>query len=68
MDERVTKRKAIVRSNPNLSAWELCEIFDHCGVPVPTRWKDAEIEWWTKAYQSHFRGRVKAIISKDRAL
>ncbi len=66
MDEEVAKRRAIVRSNPNLSARELCELFDHRQVPVPTRWKDAEIEWWTKAYQSRFRGRVRSIISQDR--
>jgi len=29
MDEEVAKRRAIVRSNPNLSARELCERFDH---------------------------------------
>jgi len=67
MDEEVAKRRAIVRSNPNLSSRELCELFDHRRVPVPTRWKDADIEWWMKAYQSRFRGRVRVIISKDRA-
>ncbi|SPE32001.1 hypothetical protein SBA2_650007 [Acidobacteriia bacterium SbA2] len=66
MDEQVAKRRAIVRSNPNLNARELCELFDHRQVPVPTGWKDADFEWWTKAYQSRFRGRVRAIISKDR--
>ena len=67
MDEEVAKRRAIVRSNPNLSARELCELFDHRQVPVPRRWKDAGIEWWTKAYhQSRFRGRVQDLMSKDR--
>lgn len=67
MDEEVAKRRAIVRSNPNLSARELCELFDHRQVPVPRRWKDAGIEWWTKAYhQSRFRGRATTLISKDR--
>ena len=67
MDEEVAKRRAIVRSDPNLSARELCELFDHRQVPVPRRWKSAGIEWWTKAYQQRrFRGRVQALISKDR--
>jgi hypothetical protein len=44
MDEEVAKRRDIVRSNPNLSARELCELFDHRQVPVPRRWKDAGIE------------------------
>ena len=67
MDEEVAKRRAIVKSNPNLSARELCALFDHRQVRVPRRWKDAEIEWWTKAYQqSRFRGRVQGLISKDR--
>jgi hypothetical protein len=66
MDEEVAKRRAIVRSNPNLGARELCELFDHRHAPVPRRWKDAGIEWWTKAYQSRFRGRVQNLISRDR--
>jgi hypothetical protein len=67
MDEEVAKRRAIVRSSPNLSNRQLCELFDHRRVSVPRRWKDAGIEWWTKAYQSRFRGRAQALISKDRA-
>ena len=68
MDEEVAKRRAIVRSNPNLSAKELCELFDHRQVSIPRRWKDAGIEWWTKAYhQRRFRGRIHGLISKDRA-
>lgn len=67
MDEGAAKRRAIVKSNPNLSARELCELFDRLRVPVPRRWKDAEIEWWTKAYhQSRFRSRVQTLISNDR--
>jgi hypothetical protein len=65
-DEGIAKRRGIVKSNPNLSTKELCAMFDHHRVPVPKRWKDAGIEWWTKAYQSRFRGRVHDVISKDR--
>lgn len=66
-NEGVLKRRAIVRSNPNLSTRELCELFDHHQVPVPKRWKDAGIEWWTKAFhQSRFKGRVHNLVSKDR--
>jgi len=67
MDEEVAKRRAIVRSNPNLSAKELCELFDHRQVPVPRQWKDAGTEWWTKAFhQRRFRVRVQNLISIDR--
>jgi hypothetical protein len=66
MDEEVAKRRAIVKSNPNLSARELCELLDHSQVPVPRQWQDAEIEWWTKVYKSRFRGRLQGLISRDR--
>ena len=67
-DEKIAKRRAIVKSNPKLSVKELCEIFDQRQIPVPRRWKDAGIEWWTKAYhQGRFRGRVHNLVSKDRA-
>jgi hypothetical protein len=64
--EEVANRKGIVRSNPNLSAKELCDLLDVYQVPVPKQWKDAGIEWWMKAYQSRFKGRVQNLISKDR--
>jgi len=67
-DEKIAKRRAIVKSNPKLSVKELCEIFDQRQIPLPRRWKDAGIEWWTKAYhQGRFRGRVHNLVSKDRA-
>ena len=65
--EEIVKRRAIIRANPSLSTKELCEMLDHRQIPVPRRWKDADISWWTKAYrQSRFRGRVHNVISKDR--
>ena len=67
LDEGIANRRAIVDSNPNLSAKELCEIFDHHRIPVPKRWREADIYWWAKAYQqSRFRVRVHDLISKDR--
>lgn len=66
-DAGIAKRRALVKSNPNLSAKRLCEMFDHHGIPVPKRWKNADIDWWTKAYhQRRFRVRVHNVISKDR--
>ena len=44
LDEDVAKRRAIVNSNPNLSAKELCAILDHHRIAVPKEWKDADIE------------------------
>ena len=67
LNEGIAKRRAIVNSNPNLNAEELCEIFDDHRIAVPKRWKDADIEWWTKAYRSSlFRVRIHNLISRDR--
>ncbi len=68
LDENIAKRRAIVKSNPNLSVKELCEIFDQRQISVPRGWKAAGIEWWTKAYhRGRYRGRVWNLVSKDRA-
>ena len=68
LDEDVAKRRAIVSSNPSLSAKELCAKFDHHRIAVPKGWKDADIEWWMKAYRHRrFRVRVHNLISRDRA-
>ena len=67
LGEDTAKRRAIVKSNPTLSVKELCVMFDHRKIPVPRPWKDAGIEWWTKAYhERRFRGRVHSLVSKDR--
>ena len=67
VNEGIAKRRAIIRSNPNLSARELCELFDHRQVPVPGRWEDGGIQWWTKAYhRRRFRSLVRRLILKDR--
>jgi hypothetical protein len=64
--EDTAERRAIVKANRNLSVRKLCEAFDHRKIPVPKPWKDAGIEWWTKAYQQRrFRSRVFSIVSKD---
>ena len=67
VDEEVAKRRAVVASNPGMSAKDLCDLFDRRQVTLPTRWKDAGIESWTKAYRlKEYRGRVQTMISKDR--
>ncbi len=61
------ERRAIVKENRNLSVRKLYEVFDQRKIPAPKPWKDAGIEWWTKAYhQRRFRSRVFSIVSKDR--
>ena len=66
-DKNIAKRRAIVKSNPNLSVKELCKMFDQRQIPVRRRWKTAGIEWWTRAYhQGRFRGWVNKLVSKDR--
>jgi hypothetical protein len=67
LDQDVAKRRTVVKSNPNLSAKELCKMFDHCQIPVPRAWKDAGIEWWAKAYHlGRFKVRIHDLVSKDR--
>ena len=67
VDEEVAKRRAVVASNPGMSAKDLCDLFDRRQVTLPTRWKDAGIESWMKAYHlKEYRGRVQTMISKDR--
>jgi len=67
LDEDIVKRRAILKSNPNLRVKLLCEVFDHHKIPVPRQWKAAGIECWTTAYHKRrFRGRVHSLVSKDR--
>jgi len=65
VDPEVAKRTALVRSNPNTPANELCEIFDRANVPLPARWQEAGLTAWSKVYKnSDYRSRIQTLISK----
>lgn len=67
VDPETAKRRALVKSNPDASAKELCEIFDRERVPLPPKWKDGGYTSWTKAYRDpHYRRRTDVLVSKDR--
>jgi hypothetical protein len=66
-DEEVAIRRALVSSHSDVSAHEMCEIFDRKHVPLPSKWKQAGFETWCKAYhQPTFRKRIHVVITKDR--
>lgn len=67
-DPEVAKRAMIVRSNSNVPAAEMCEIFDRYQVPLPPKWPDAGFHTWSKTYKDpSYRSRIHTLISKDRA-
>jgi hypothetical protein len=66
-DPEVAKRRALVRSNPNVPAHEMCEVLDTYGVALPRRYLEAGFRSWRKAYLSkQHRGRIDTLISKDK--
>jgi hypothetical protein len=63
----VAKRRSLVKSNPNASAGEMCEIFDRVNVPLPRKWQDAGFQKWSRACKdANYRSRIDVLISKDR--
>lgn len=66
-DPDVAKRRALVRANPNVSAQEMCEVFDREHVPLPSKWQGTGLRSWIEAYKSlQYRSRIRVLISKDR--
>jgi hypothetical protein len=67
MDPEVAKRRALVRSNRDLSTGELCEIFDRGKVPLPTKYVAAGHKSWQKAYEDrNYRSKIQILVSKDK--
>jgi hypothetical protein len=66
-DPEVAKRRSLVKSNPDVSAKEMCEIFDRNNVPLPRRWQDAGLSSWVVACRNpNYTRRIRVLISKDR--
>jgi hypothetical protein len=66
-DPVVAMRSAVVKSNLNTSADDMCEIFDRQGVPLPSKWMAAGFKKWSVMYKDHnYRGRIAVLISKDK--
>lgn len=67
VDPEVAKRRALVKSNPNAIASEMCQIFDREKVPLPPKWQEAGFQSWSKAYKmAKYRSRIDVLISKDK--
>ncbi|MGA7918071.1 MAG: hypothetical protein WCA38_00270 [Candidatus Acidiferrales bacterium] len=68
-DPEVLKRRGVVASNPDVSAREMCVIFDRKNVLLPSKWEQAVFRSWHQAYRDRkYRKRIHVLISKDRAL
>jgi hypothetical protein len=66
-EPEVAKRRALVKSNPDVVARDMCEIFDRNRVPLPPKWPDAGFQSWSKAHKNHsYRKRIDVMISKDK--
>jgi hypothetical protein len=66
-DPEVAKRRALVRSNPNVVAHEMCDLLDSHSVELPRRYLEAGFRSWRKAYLSKkHRGGIDTLISKDK--
>jgi len=65
-DPEVAKRRKLAKSNPDVPAKEICEIFDREKVPIPSKWQGAGLKSWHQAYaDSKYRKNVKVLVSKD---
>ena len=63
----VALRRTIVNNNPDMEADELCDMFDRKRIPVPVKWRKAEIRSWKQAYElPEYRDNILVIIAKDR--
>jgi len=67
-EPEVAKRRAIVRQNQTETARGMCGVFDEAKVPLPSGWQeDFSVQSWEAAYRNpQLRGRIQAMISKDR--
>lgn len=67
-DPEIVKRRTIVRQNQDTTAQEMCELFDRLNVLMPSSWRDKLfVKSWAQAYlKKELRGRIQAMISKDR--
>ncbi len=63
----VAKRRALVNSNPNISASEMCQIFDREKAPLPAKWQEAGFKSWSRIYRiPMYRSKIAVLISKDK--
>ncbi|HXZ10810.1 MAG TPA: hypothetical protein VEG64_00330 [Candidatus Sulfotelmatobacter sp.] len=66
-DPEVAKRRAIVRSNRDIDASDLCETLDRSSVRLPAKWQEAGFKSWRDAYKEpKYRSRIDVLFAKDR--
>ena len=65
-DSDIARRRILVKSNPNATITEVCEIFDRQRVPLPTTWLGVGFASWSEALKNlRYRARIKLLISRD---
>jgi hypothetical protein len=66
-DPEVAKRRSLVKSNPDVSAEEMCEIFDRQHVPLTIEIGGiGGFRTWPEAYRHpHYRTRIQVLITKE---
>ncbi len=66
-DPEVAKRRSLVKSNPDVPAEEMCEIFDRQHVPLTIEIGGiGGFRTWPEAYRHpHYRKRIQVLITKE---
>jgi hypothetical protein len=65
-DPEVAKRISLIKANPDVSAQEMCEIFDRQHVPLTRKIAVGGFRTWPEAYRyAHYRKRIKVLITKE---
>jgi hypothetical protein len=65
-DPEVAKRRSLVKANPDVSAEEMCEIFDRQHVPLTLKIAVSGFRTWPEAYRHpYYRKRIQLLIKKE---
>jgi transposase len=65
-DPVVAKRRSLINANPDVSAEEMCEIFDRQHVPLTIEIAVGGFRTWPEAYRHpHYRKRIQVLITKE---
>jgi hypothetical protein len=66
-DWRFMRRRKLVEQNSELTAREICDLFDRQQVPLPKRYYAAGFRRWSLAYKNpKYRGNIDKLIADDR--
>jgi hypothetical protein len=66
IDPDIVRRRLLVKSNPNASVAEMCELFDRHRVPLPHTWFGFGFTTWGETIKNlRYRARIKLLICRD---